>query len=430
MLEKILALGRAVIPKKIFHALQPTYHHALAFLNALFFGFPSKKLHVVGVTGTKGKSTTVELINAILEEAGLRTAVLGTIRFKVGDIEEPNLYKMTLPGRSFVQRFLRRAVQAQCDWAVIEMTSEGARFSRHAYTDLDALVFTNLSPEHIESHGSYEKYRDAKLSIGHQLEKSTKKNHAIIANADDEEGSRFLGLRVPRSFPFSLEHAAPYEKTSNGFQWTFHNTLIRSHLPGEFNLYNCLAAATFAISQDISVDVIKRALEKFTSIRGRMEYVTTQQPFKVVVDYAHTPDSLRQFYGVFHEDTTICILGNTGGGRDTWKRPEMAHIAEEHCSHVILTNEDPYDEDPQKILDEMASGIHDTTKLDIILDRREAIQSAIHKASILAQGGNRNVHVLITGKGTDPYIMGPRGSKQPWDDATVVREELERISRE
>ena len=197
------------------------------------------------------------------------------------------------------------------------------------------------------------------------------------------------------------------------------NTLIRSHLPGVFNLYNQLAASTFAISQNIDTSIIKKALEAFIHVRGRVEFVQ-KEPFAVVVDYAHTPDSLEKFYGVFEGRRNICILGNTGGGRDTWKRPEMGRIAEKHCHHVILTNEDPYDEDPQNIVDEMAIGITNKSKLEIILDRRTAVATA------LKQAGPGDA-VLITGKGTDPYIMGPRGAKEPWDDATVVREELTKL---
>ncbi|MCI0619663.1 UDP-N-acetylmuramyl-tripeptide synthetase [Candidatus Wolfebacteria bacterium] len=419
MLEKLLSLGRKVIPKKLFRTGQPTYHYLLALASALIYRFPSRKLNVVAVTGTKGKSTTTELINAILEGAGFRTAVLNTIRFKVGKTDERNLYKMTIPGRFFTQRFLRRAVNAGCDWAVLEMTSEGAKQFRHKFIHFDALVFTNLSPEHIESHGSYEKYRDAKLAIGRQLEKSRKPNCAVIANIDDVEGSRFLGLRVSRSFPYSLENAKPYEKTEDGFRFLFRNTLMHTHLPGMFNLYNALAAATFAASQNITPADIATAFDAFTNIRGRVEYVT-REPFAVVVDYAHTPDSLKQFYSVFTKDRNICVLGNTGGGRDRWKRPEMARIAEEHCTHVILTNEDPYDENPEQIIQEMSAGVADKKKLEAIMDRRQAIR---HALEIAHPGDN----VLITGKGTDPYIMEAHGTKTPWDDATVVREELKEL---
>lgn len=426
MLETLLRFGKKIIPTKIFTACQPFYHRLLAFFGAFIYRFPSRNIKIVAVTGTKGKSTTVELVNAVLEEAGHATAVLGTIRFKIGDATRPNLYKMTIPGRFFVHKFLRDAVDAGCDWAVLEMTSEGVKQFRHKHIHFDALVFTNLSPEHIESHGSFENYRDAKRELGKVLSTSRKKEKTIIANADDPEGSWYLGLPVEHTYPFSLKHAEPFTQTDDGFNWTFRDVLIHTHLPGTFNLANMLAAATFGISQNISVDILKHALEDVKDVRGRVEYVDAGQGFNVVVDYAHTPDSLEKFYSVFPQKKNhhnICILGNTGGGRDTWKRPEMAHIAENACNRVILTNEDPYDEDPEKIISEMAAGIQDSKKLKTLLDRREAFRTAFEEASDMHNAG-KTTHVLITGKGTDPYIMGPNGSKEEWDDATVAREEL------
>jgi len=160
-------------------------------------------------------------------------------------------------------------------------------------------------------------------------------------------------------------------------------------------------------------------VEEFSGIRGRMEFIEGGQDFVAVVDYAHTPDSLEKVYEAFQYAKKICVLGNTGGGRDKWKRVEMGTIAGKHCSHIILTDEDPYDEDPLQILEEMKKGItrpiHET-----ILDRRDAIAKALS----VAQTGDA---VLITGKGTDPYIMGPGGDKKEWDDATVVREELKKL---
>ena len=198
----------------------------------------------------------------------------------------------------------------------------------------------------------------------------------------------------------------------------------------------------------IKDDDIKSGLEKIEFIRGRMEKVDMGQNFDVVVDYAHTPDSLQAIYEAFAPRLTaktvgaptssqekntpkklICILGNTGGGRDTWKRPEMAKIADEYCDHIIFTNEDPYDEDPMKIINEMKVAVKNKP-YEIILDRRAAIASAISQASHFAKASRddqNKVAVLITGKGTDPYIMGPNGSKQEWDDAKVVREELQKI---
>jgi len=411
---------RKFIPTSVFKALQPVYHWKLALLGALIYRLPSKEIKVVAITGTKGKSTTVELVNSILEAAGKKTALMGTIRFKIGNETHPNLFKMTMPGRFFIQKFLREAVEAKCDYAVVEMTSEGAKQFRHKFIDLDALLFLNLSPEHIESHGSYEKYRTAKLSIAEALASSSKENRVLIVNADDKESALFLEKNVPRKVSVSLKDAEPYTLKDGGVDFTWRKTKISSHLRGLFNIQNMLAAAAFAESQGIEPSTVKKGLESILSIRGRVEEVSAPGlDFKVYVDYAHTPDSLTKLYEAFPNNRKICILGNTGGGRDTWKRPTMAHIAEKFCDTVILTNEDPYDEDPRKIVDEMALGMK-TKKPLIIMDRGEAIHAALKKAS----AGDV---VLISGKGTDPCIMGPNGTKIPWDDATVVRENLAKL---
>lgn len=408
------------------------YHLSLARLAALWYRHPSQKLIVIGVTGTKGKSTTAELINSILEANGHTTAVSGTIRFKIGDKSRPNTFKMSMPGRGFMQHFLRQAVDTGCTHAVIEMTSEGARQNRHRFIDLDALIFTNLSLEHIESHGSYENYVAAKLSLAHALEKSSKKEKWIVANADDEKGADFLATDVEHRAPYSLKDLESYDISDTRISFRLDGHDFISPLRGLFNLYNIIAAVTLAKHFNISNDVIQKGLSATTSVRGRVEYIDEGQNFDCIVDYAHTPDSLEKLYQTFENKRKICVLGNTGGGRDTWKRPEMGRIADQYCDEIILTNEDPYDEDPQNILSDMKKGFSKHTP-EIILDRREAI----HKALEIAQAGtlrqvqgsrNQNGYVvLITGKGTDPYIMGPEGTKQKWDDATVVCEELKKI---
>lgn len=418
-MEKILRIIERFVPKKIYRFFQPAYHYTLALLAALVYRFPARHIKVVAITGTKGKTSTAEIVNALLEEAGYKTAVAGTLRFKIGDTEERNLYKMTIPGRFFVQRFLRRAVRAGCDWVVIEMTSEGARFFRHKWIDFDALIVTNLSPEHIESHGSFENYKEAKLSIARALAASHKRPRIIIANADDAYASEFLAVEADTKTTYALKDAAPYTLEKDTTVFTFMGTPLRAHLSGVFNLSNMLAGIAFARAVGIAPEVIRRALENFHGIRGRVERVNAGQDFDVIVDYAHTPDSLEKVYEVFQDARKICVLGGTGGGRDNWKRPVMGSIAAAHCDEVILTDEDPYDEDPQKIVSEIMAGI-EGGRANIIMDRRAAITHALS----LARTGDA---VIITGKGTDPYIMGANGTKTPWDDATVAREELARI---
>ena len=417
----ILYYVKKLIPEFLLGIIRPPYHYFFATVGALRYGFPSRDITVIGVTGTKGKSTVVELLNAIFEADGKRTAVLGTIRFKIGERSEPNLFKMTMPGRFFIQRFLRKATHAGCDVAIIEMTSEGVKQFRHLFIDLDALVFTNLSPEHIESHGSYEKYIAAKLKLAKLLQRSRKRPRRVIANIDDAQGEAFLDVNVEEKIPYSLQTPELYTLTRDGVSVVVDGVTIRAPLIGLFNVYNVIASIYCAQSFGIPLKTIERAMGDLPPISGRVEKFHTprgaEKNITAVVDYAHTPDSLEKLYQAFEKETKVCVLGNTGGGRDTWKRPEMGRIAGTYCKKVILTNEDPYDEDPRAIVKAMARGVENESKVSIIMDRREAIREALSSAP------DKSV-VLITGKGTDPYIMGPRNTKTPWSDAETVKAEM------
>lgn len=420
-MDTFLYYFKKLIPRPLFRIFQPPYHLFLSSVGALMYHSPSKEITVIGVTGTKGKSSVVEILNAIFEADGKRTAIASTIRFKVAERSERNLYKMTMPGRFFVQKFLRDAVNAGCELAIIEMTSEGARQFRHKFIHLDALVFTNLSPEHIESHGSFEKYVAAKLSIARELERSQKRPRFVIANKDDDHGALFLDARVEHALPYGLSDLELYNLNKDDSSLVLEGTTIRVPLIGLFNVYNCLAAITTARAFGVPLRTIDRALSELSPIKGRVELFRSpkhaDRKVTVVVDYAHTPDSLEKLYKAFEKERKIGVLGNTGGGRDKWKRPEMGRIASAYCTEVILTNEDPYDEDPRNIVEEMVRGIEDTTKVRIIMDRRAAIRAAIESAP------DGSV-VIISGKGTDPYIMGPHNTKTPWSDAKVVEQEM------
>lgn len=410
---------KKLIPKSFFKKMQPVYHWSLTALAALVFGFPSAKIKVIGVTGTKGKTTTTELISAIMEEAGYRTAVISTLHFKIGSNVERNLLKMSMPGRFVLQRLLARAVRSDCNYAIVEMTSEGAKLYRHNFIFLDALVFTNISPEHIESHGSYDKYLAAKLRFARALANSPKKNKVIVANGDDKETAKFLAFNISQKITFHLEDASPYLIKDEGLEITFDSQKIVSRLSGQFNIYNMLGAIKLTQALGVKTETIKRALEKFNYVPGRMEPVKIDDPkqnFDVIVDYAHTADSLEKVYEVFKNRRIIAVFGATGGGRDKWKRTEMGKVADKYCAEIILTDDDSYDEDPAQICREVAEGIAEH-KPEIITDRRLAIRSALKKA-------REGDVVILSGKGTDPYLMGPNNKKTPWSDSGVAREEL------
>lgn len=409
---------KKLIPQRLFKLIQPYYHLLLAFWGDKKYQHPSGEITVIGVTGTKGKSSTTELISHILRSDGKKVASLSTIQFSIDGHTERNLFKMTMPGRFFVQKFLRDAVDAGCTHAVVEMTSEGAKQFRHKYIDMDALVFTNLTPEHIESHGSFEKYKAAKLELAKAVANSPKNNRFLVANVDDDHGQEFLDFEVENVLPYSLEDLSLHTLQKDSVSLVFEDTTIRVPLVGLFNVYNSLAAITLTRAMGVSMETILNSLRELPPLKGRVEHFETPKDahkhVTAVVDYAHTTDSLTKLYQAFPNKHKVCVLGNAGGGRDTWKRPEMGAIAEKYCDQIILTDEDPYDEDPHKIVEDMKKGMSPTAPVEIIMDRKEAIRKAVALAPT-------DGYVIVSGKGTDPYIMRANGSKEEWSDAEVVQ---------
>lgn len=385
------------------------YHLALAYLADIWYRHPSRSLTVVGVTGTKGKSTVVELLAAAFDEAGETTAFLSSARAKIGVATEPNRTGNSMPGRGALQRFLRRAVQEGCRYAFLEVTSQGVMQHRHRFIEWDGALFTNLTPEHIEAHGSFEAYRAAKLAFFHELARSPKRERIALINRDDPSAHFFIGA-VEDSGVRVIE--VPAEARGGELQ------LSGAWIAAPVNRENAALASAYAEAKGIPRSVVRRALDGFPGVPGRLEYVQ-ERPFAVVVDYAHTPDSLARVYEFLksaHRGRLICVLGAAGGGRDRWKRPEMGRVAAEFCDDIVLTNEDPYDENPERILDEIESGFSRTRNSHKILDRREALRKAIS----LAKPGDV---VVATGKGSESSIHLAKGKKVPWNE----RKEMERI---
>lgn len=424
--KKIL---KKIIPKRIIKG----YHYLLVLLGSLIFFHPSKKITVIGVTGTNGKSTTVKMISQILEEAGIKNAYTSSIDFKIDKQILPNKLKMTMPGRFFLQRFLKKAVRAGCQCAIIEVTSEGIKLFRHKFIDFDLAVITNLRPEHIESHGSFENYKKAKG----ELFRATKKIH--IVNLDEKEADYFLSFNSQEKWGYGINftpgnfkeeiktiRAENVQEKENGIEFCLKGETFNLPLQGKFNVYNALAAICVGLSQGIEIKVIKKALEKIKGVPGRLEEVVSV-PFKVVVDYAHTPDALEEVYKTLKKNLSdkgkmICVLGSCGGGRDKWKRPLMGEIAQNYCDQIILTNEDPYDEDPIKIIEDIEKGITDKRKVVKIIDRKKAISQALKNAQL------RDV-VIITGKGCEAWMCVADNKKIPWDDRAIVKEEFKKLKQ-
>jgi UDP-N-acetylmuramoyl-L-alanyl-D-glutamate--2,6-diaminopimelate ligase len=407
-MNKVLNTIRRFIPKPIFEFFQPAYHWFLAFAAALVYGFPSRFFKVVGVTGTSGKTTVIEFLHAIFSSAGFKTASLSSLNFRIGDKKEINLLKMTMPGRFQIQKFLRQAKKSRAEYVFLEITSEGIKQYRHKFIKFYAAIFTNLSEEHLEAHGGFENYRKAKGEL-------FKIAPVHILNGDDPNFSFFLKFPASRRIIYGK---SDYPSDLN------------LNIRGEFYKINAAGALAFARFEGVSHETAKRALEKIKVLPGRMEFIETERDFKILIDYAFLPQSLRKIYEFLAADpkikNLICVLGAAGGGRDKWKRPEMGKIAAEYCSKIILTNEDPYDENPYQILSEIKSGISDrqfaNSNVSEILDRRNAIRKAL-------EGAKAGDIVVITGKGAEPWIAGPHGTKIPWDDRRVAKEELRKLKR-
>lgn len=407
------------------------------------------------------------MVSRILEEAGFRVGSVSSFWYKIGAKEIANPLHMTMPGRFRLQKLLRQMLGADCQYAVLEVTSEGIKQHRHQGINFDIAVLTNLSLEHIEAHGSFEKYRQAKSKLFAGLAKSGRKHlggkkisKVSVVNLDDENAEYFLQFKADKKYGFRIENRewgmenGEARSKKQGFnqgimiiqatrlrceerfsQFSIHNFPFSIPLLGIFNIYNTLAATAVGLSQGVGLKQAAAALVKIETVPGRLEFIQ-REPFSVIVDLAHTPSALENIYQTCQKmlkpgAKMIVVFGAAGGLRDHWKRPKLGELADKYCDIIILTNEDPYDEDPEKIIEDILSGISgqarnrallrsSKNKVLKILDRRQAIKQALK----LAQPSDI---VLILGKGTEPNMVFSRGKKIPWDDRQVVREEFAKI---
>jgi len=417
----MLAFLKKLIPTRVFNFFQPIYHHKLALLAALWYGFPSRSLTVIGITGTDGKTTTVHLLHEMFAAAGYSVGSLSSLRFKINNQEEKNLLKMTMPGKFRLQKFLADCKRAGCRFAVIEVTSQGIAQRRHRFIHFSGAVLTNITPEHIESHGGFEQYRQAKIKLFRVLPK----DGIAVLNREDASADMFAGATHARVAWYSksvldvggTQHQVGIRAvTATDISLTIDEVDMETTFGGDFNVMNILAAAATVIAFRVPLAAIAKALGTFPGMPGRLEYVA-KIPFSVVVDYANTPAAYETLYKTLGENL-VCVLGAPGGGRDRWKRPEIGRIAAQYCKEVVFTSDDPDDEDPNQIADELKSAIpNDSTRnVKVIIDRREAIHAALADARPLDT-------VVITGMGAQPWFIS-KGHKIPWDDREVAREEL------
>ncbi len=410
-----------------FNSARSVYHFIWAWTGARLSRHPSKKIFIIGVTGTKGKTTTLELINAILENAGKRTSLISSLRVKIGDNSQKNKIGNSMPGRGYLQRFLRDSIKDHCNYALIEVTSQGVVAHRHRFIDWNMGVLTNLAPEHIESHGSFENYREAKMDF---LKYVVRGGGKVFLNRDDKNFGFFIDTLAdfdPIVYSKDDEFLKDYLPQIRANQIRRDND-VPQFLLSKFNEENVAVAVAIAKDLGISNKLIEEALYDFRGVAGRMEFVQ-EGDYTAIVDYAHTPDSLEAAYiaakpqptPAFPDPKLICVLGAAGGGRDTWKRRVMGSNAAEYCDAIILTNEDPYNEDPEAIINEVASGIQQPLRtgqnIYRITDRTEAITKAI---GLMKEGDV----VIGTGKGSEDWIHVAGDKKIPWSERGKFEEIL------
>jgi len=409
-------------------------HKVRSILATVYYGFPARKLKVIGVTGTNGKTTTCNMIARILEEEGYRVGLATTINFKIVDKEWVNQTKMTTVSAFKLQKFLRDCVKANCHWVVVETTSHAITQFRNWGIKYNISVLTNITHDHLDYHKTYEEYRDTKAKIF-----SGGKTINILNN-DDKSIIHFQKLPALNMLVYGLDNGEKNNRPdvvakkiileAGGSVFTCITPLgqvaIDLKLPGKFNIYNALAAISVGIALRIPLEVAKSALEKIEIIPGRMEKVDLGQSFTVLVDYAHTPDALEKIYQTLtlaKKARIISILGACGD-RDRSKRPILGALAGRFADVVFITNEDPYTEDPEKIMEEVAAGVprgaeSNSPKVKdenffVMLDRKEAMEKAIMMA-------HKDDIVLITGKGAEEcMVWGDK--KLPWSDRKIARE--------
>ncbi len=403
----------------------------MAVLAAIRYGFPANQMTVIGVTGTKGKTTTCNMIHRIFTEAGRKGGMLTTVNFKLGEEEEVNLTKQTTVSPFLLQKKIREMADARCEVLVLEVTSHALIQSRLWGINVDSAVLTNIAHDHLDYHGNMEAYRDAKALLFHHLNTSARKPDVpklSVINQDDPEHDTFNNIPADQVFEYGIvkgtyagRNLEPHA-TGTDFVFRIPNGEVPIHLkiPGRMNVYNALAAATVATAHQVNLQTVKKGLETMISLPGRLEIIDEGQPFTVVVDFAHTEDSLRQVLELLRELTKgrlILVFGATGN-RDSLKRPKMGVVADTLCDLIILTDDDTYREDHRSIARMVREGINrkESDRFWQVLDRKEAIRLAL----AVAKEGDT---VLVAGKGAEEFQMVGR-LRIPHDDRKVVREIL------
>ena len=424
---------KKIIPKKIFKSVEPYGHLAETIIQQTKNQFPAKNLQVIGVTGTNGKTTTAFMIHKMLTNAGYRCGLMTTVAYGVGDELEDQVAHMTTVSPGLLLSRIKKMKKQNIDYLVLETTSHALAQYRVWGIKFSIAVMTNLTHEHLDYHGSFENYRNAKV----KLFKMTNKNKAGlqlgVINSDDENAKYFI-KPIKNTLTYGINtgdiKAFSIDSTPNGssFQVTYNNDTynISCNIPGSFNIYNSLAALSVGIALGLSKEQIEAGLSALDSVEGRMTKIDEGQKFSVIIDFAHTPDSFEKLFKDLRpvvKGKLITVFGSAGR-RDEAKRPIQGEIAGRYSDEVVLTEEDDRDIDGDQILKEISAGSEKAGKvlnqnLFLVKDRAEAIEFALKRAG----AGDT---VLLLGKGHEKTIERADG-EHPWDEIGLTKNILRKL---
>jgi UDP-N-acetylmuramoyl-L-alanyl-D-glutamate--2,6-diaminopimelate ligase len=432
MLTTIKNFIRSIIPKSIFRSLQPAYHGTIARIAAIYFGNPGKKLFVIGITGTAGKSTTVMMLSQILNFADNKTGYITTTGFYNGTTTFINKHGLSMPGGWLLHKQLAEMVKNNCKTAIVECTSEGLVQKRHLGINFRVALFTNLSPAHLDSHGSFENYRSAKGLLFAALG-NTKAETMIGVNFDDPNKNYFLDFPASRKFGVSMRSdiTAPSNlllvraeniEVNEEISFTVEEVTFNLKMFGTFNITNALLAIACAKFLGVTLETAAEGLRNLNTVPGRLEEIKMPNGAKVVVDYAPEPSAMKaslEAVNALAHQKIIHVFGSTGGHRDVAKRFEFGKISAANADTIIITNDDVYDSDPQEIADNVREGINQAANkkvqtIETILDRTDAIKRALQIAE-------PTDIILITGKGSEQFLVLPNNERIEWDEREVVK---------
>lgn len=418
--------ARKVLPKSALIELERTYRKSRAKIVAVRYGNPARDLRVIAVTGTNGKTTTVNFLNEILKEAGYKTAMFSTANIEIAGVQTVNDTNSTTATVSKLQKFFHDAKKADVEFALIEATSHALDQYKFAGVPIEMAIMTNLTQDHLDYHKTMENYAAAKAKLFEMQPRF------IVLNTDDKYFDYFNKFEASEQkitygesdlAEVKIKSFKLYKKGSEAKLRIDNNVAleIATNLPGEFNVYNMTAAAAGAYLLGISLQDIQEGIANLEGISGRFQYATSDLPFEVVVDYAHTPDALEKLLQTSKKITknrTILVFGACGD-RDREKRPIMGKIAQDLADRIIVTDEENYTEDAKQIREEVIAGFSKKNgklpaNIQEIPDRKEAIRKALQ---IAGKGDT----VLITGLGHEVYRIID-GEKTPWNDTEIVRE--------